>query len=98
MLDERHRLNIGLRTRPGHLIAALGIRVTEMGSGCRRAGAHFSCARREVSTQRANLRSDFDVSSGWGTPGMVTRLARLVHNRQSAAAGEDKRHSERDHQ
>ena len=97
MLDERHRLNIGLRTRPGHLIAALGIRVTEMGSGCRRAGAHFSCARREVSTQRANS-SDFDVSSGWGTPGMVTRLARLVHNRQSAAAGEDKRHSERDHQ
>jgi hypothetical protein len=44
--------------------------------------------------QRANLRSDFEVRSGWCTPRMVTRLARLVHNRQSAAAGEDKRHSE----
>ena len=69
-----------------------------MGSGCRRAGAQFLGARHEASTQRANLRSDFDVSSGWCTPRMVTRLARLVHNRQSAPAGEDKRHSECYHQ
>ena len=69
-----------------------------MGSGCRRAGAQFFGARHEASTQRANLRSDFEVSSGWCTPRMVTRLARLVHNRQSAPAGEDKRHSECDHQ
>ena len=40
-------------------------------------------------TRCASLRPDLNVSSGWCAPRVLTGLARLVHNRRSAAAGRD---------
>ncbi len=83
-------------TMPGHFIVALGN--TRNGNGLRLPplrGSFLLCISRGV---EARLRSDLNVRSGGRAPRMVTRLACLVHNRQGAAAGEDKRHSEYDHQ
>jgi hypothetical protein len=63
-----------------------------------RASKSFAPMARRIDPIRcAFLSPDPDVSSCRRAPRVMTGLARLVHDRQSATAGEDKSHRECDH-